>query len=143
MKTTRFTKIYAKYTRKAMNENEISKIIFDMGLKVHKILGPGLLESAYEECMYYELTRTGLYIEKQKPMPLIYDEVKLDVGYRIDIMVERKVVIEVKSVDALNDIHLAQVLTYLKLSKCKLGLLINFNTLLFKNGIKRVINGNI
>lgn len=114
-----------------------------MGLKVHKILGPGLLESAYEECMYYELTRTGLYIEKQKPMPLIYDEVKLDVGYRIDIMVERKVVIEVKSVDALNDIHLAQVLTYLKLSKCKLGLLINFNTLLFKNGIKRVINGNI
>jgi GxxExxY protein len=73
MKTTRFTKIYAKYTRKAMNENEISKIIFDMGLKVHKILGPGLLESAYEECMYYELTRTGLYIEKQKPMPLIYD----------------------------------------------------------------------
>lgn len=126
-----------------MNENEISKIIFDMGLKVHKILGPGLLESAYEECMYYELTRTGLYIEKQKPMPLIYDEVKLDVGYRIDIMVERKVVIEVKSVDALNDIHLAQVLTYLKLSKCKLGLLINFNTLLFKNGIKRVINGNI
>ncbi len=143
MKTTRFTKIYAKYTRKAMNENEISKIIFDMGLKVHKILGPGLLESAYEECMYYELTRTGLYIEKQKPMPLIYDEVKLDVGYRIDIMVKRKVVIEVKSVDALNDIHLAQVLTYLKLSKCKLGLLINFNTLLFKNGIKRVINGNI
>jgi GxxExxY protein len=82
-------------------------------------------------------------IEKQKPMPLIYDEVKLDVGYRIDMMVERKVVIEVKSVEALTDVHLAQVLTYLKLSQCKLGLLINFNTLLFKNGVRRVINGNI
>lgn len=126
-----------------MNENDISKIIFDTGLKVHKTLGPGLLESAYEECLYYELTKSGLFIEKQKPMPLIYDEVKLDVGYRIDILVERKVVIEVKSVDALNDIHLAQILTYLKLSQCKLGLLINFNTLLFKNGMKRVINGNI
>jgi GxxExxY protein len=82
-------------------------------------------------------------IEKQKPMPLIYDEVKLNVGYRIDMMVERKVVIEVKSVEALTDVHLAQVLTYLKLSQCKLGLLINFNTLLFKNGVRRVINGNI
>ena len=126
-----------------MNENEISKLIFDAGLRVHRSLGPGLLESAYEECLYYELCKSGLLIEKQKPMPLIYDEVKLDVGYRIDIMVERKVVIEIKSVDALNDIHLAQVLTYLKLSQCKLGLLINFNTLLFKNGIKRVINGNL
>lgn len=126
-----------------MNENEISKVIFDAGLSVHRSLGPGLLESAYEQCLYYELCKSGLSVEKQKPMPLIYDEVKLDVGYRIDIMVERKVVIEVKSVDALNDVHLAQVLTYLKLSQCKLGLLINFNTLLFKNGIKRVINGNI
>ena len=126
-----------------MNENEISKLIFDAGLRVHRSLGPGLLESAYEECLYYELCKSGLLIEKQKPMPLIYDEVKLDVGYRIDIIVERKVVIEIKSVDALNDIHLAQVLTYLKLSQCKLGLLINFNTLLFKNGIKRVINGNL
>ncbi|MBP0612554.1 GxxExxY protein [Chryseobacterium sp. cx-311] len=124
-----------------MNENEISKIIFDAGLEVHKALGPGLLESAYEECLYYELSETGLYVEKQKPMPLIYEEVKLDVGYRIDIVVENKVVIEVKSVDSLNDIHLAQVLTYLKLSSCKLGMLINFNTLLFKNGVKRVING--
>ncbi|SRR5690606_4556019 len=129
------------YTRTTMNENEISKIIFDAGLKVHKALGPGLLESAYEECLYYELLQTGLYVEKQKPMPLIYEEVKMDVGYRIDIVVENKVVIEVKSVDALNEVHLAQVLTYLKLSNCKLGMLINFNTLLFKNGVKRVING--
>lgn len=126
-----------------MNENEISKLIFDAGLRVHRSLGPGLLESAYEECLYYELCKSGLLIEKQKPMPLIYDEVKLDVGYRIDIMVERKLVIEIKSVEVLNDIHLAQVLTYLKLSQCKLGLLINFNTILFKNGIKRVINGKL
>jgi len=126
-----------------MNENEISKLIFDAGLRVHRSLGPGLLESAYEECLYYELCKSGLLIEKQKPMPLIYDEVKLDVGYRIDIMVERKLVIEIKSIEALNDIHLAQVLTYLKLSQCKLGLLINFNTILFKNGIKRIINGKL
>lgn len=126
-----------------MSENEISKLIFDAGLRVHRSLGPGLLESAYEECLYYEQCKSGLLIEKQKPMPLIYDEVKLDVGYRIDIMVERKLVIEIKSVEALNDIHLAQVLTYLKLSQCKLGLLINFNTILFKNGIKRVINGKL
>ena len=126
-----------------MNENDISRIIFDAGLKVHRQLGHGLLESAYEECLFYELHKSNLLIEKQKPMPLIYDEVKLDVGYRIDMMVERKVVIEVKSVEALTDVHLAQVLTYLKLSQCKLGLLINFNTLLFKNGVRRVINGNI
>ena len=126
-----------------MHENEISKIIFDLGLKIHKNLGPGLLESAYEECLFYEISKAGLFVEKQKPMPLIYDEVKLDVGYRIDIMVERKLVIEIKSVEALNDIHLAQVLTYLKLSQCKLGLLINFNTILFKNGIKRIINGKL
>ncbi len=124
-----------------MNENHISKLIFDAGLKVHKALGPGLLESAYEECLYYELLKTGLFVEKQKPMPLIYEEVKLEVGYRIDLLVEGKVVIEVKSVDALNEVHLAQILTYLKLSNCKLGLLINFNTLLLKNGVKRVING--
>lgn len=126
-----------------MNENEISRIIFEAGLKVHRQLGPGLLESAYEECLFYELRKSNLLIEKQKPMPLIYDEVKLDVGYRIDMMVERKVVIEVKSVEALTDVHLAQALTYLKLSQCKLALLINFNTLLFKSGVRKVINGNI
>ncbi len=126
-----------------MNENEISKIIFDAGLKVHRQLGAGLLESAYEECLFYELSKTGLLIEKQKPMPLIYEEVKLDIGYRLDLMVEKKVIIEVKSCESLNDVHLAQVLAYLKLSGCKLGLLINFNTTLFKNGIKRIINGNL
>ena len=123
-----------------MTENEISKIIFDCALKVHRVLGPGLLESAYEECLYYELNKTNLKIEKQKALPLIYENVKLDVGYRIDIIVEDKVIIELKSVEALNNIHMAQVLTYLKLSDCKLGMLINFNVTLIKNGIKRVVN---
>lgn len=122
-----------------MNENEISKVIFDAGLKVHRQLGAGLLESAYEECMYFELKKSGLLIEKQKPMPLIYDDIKLDIGYRIDLLV----VVEIKSVESLNEIHIAQVLTYLKLSNCKLGLLINFNSVLFKNGVKRLINGSI
>jgi GxxExxY protein len=124
-----------------MTENELSKIVFDAGMKVHKALGPGFLESAYEECLFYELQKQGLAVEKQKALPLIYEEVKLDAGYRIDLLVEKKLVIEIKSVEALNDLHLAQILTYLKLSNCKLGLLINFNTVLFKNGVKRVING--
>lgn len=126
-----------------MNENEIAKTIFDLGLKIHRTLGPGLLESAYEECLFYEIRKFGLKVEKQKALPLIYEEVKLEVGYRIDLLIENKLIVEVKSVEALNDIHLAQVLTYLKLSDCKLGLLINFNTNLFKNGVKRVINGNL
>ncbi len=123
-----------------MTENEISKIIFDCALKVHRVLGPGLLESAYEECLFYELKKTNLKVEKQKALPLVYEEVKLDIGYRLDIIVENKVIIELKSVESLNDIHLAQVLTYLKLSGCKLGMLINFNVTLIKNGIKRVVN---
>jgi len=124
-----------------MTENEISKIVFDCALKVHKALGPGLLESAYGECLFYELNKTGLKIEKQKALPLIYEDVVLDVGYRIDIMIEYKFIIEIKSVSVLNDVHMAQILTYLKISNCKLGYLINFNVTLLKNGIKRVING--
>ncbi|MCU0320763.1 MAG: GxxExxY protein [Chitinophagaceae bacterium] len=126
-----------------MTENELSKIVFDAGLKVHKSLGPGLLESAYEECLYFELVNLGLYVEKQKGLPLVYEKVNLDIGYRVDLLLEHKLIIEIKAVEALNDIHLAQVLTYLKLSNCKLGLLINFNTVLFKDGIKRVINGSL
>ena len=103
-------------------------------------MGPGLLESAYEKCLFYELKKIGLRVEKQKPLPLIYEEVKLDVGYRIDIIVENKLIIENKSVEALNDVHFAQLLTYLKLTNCKLGLLINFNVSLIKNGVKRVVN---
>jgi GxxExxY protein len=126
-----------------MTENELSKIVFECGLKVHRALGPGLLESAYEECLFYELNKTGVHIEKQKGLPLMYNEVKLDIGYRIDLILDNKLIIEIKAVDALNDIHLAQILTYLKLSGCKLGLLINFNSVLFKDGVKRIINGTL
>jgi len=123
-----------------MTENEISKIVFDSALKVHKALGPGLLESAYEECLIHELRKHKLKVDKQKPLPLVYEDVKLEVGYRLDILIENKVVVEVKSVETLNDVHMAQVITYLKLSECKLGMLINFNVSLIKNGIKRVVN---
>lgn len=123
-----------------MTENEISKLVFDASLKVHQNLGPGLLENAYEECLCYELRKTGLNVEKQKALPLVYEDVKLEIGYRVDIIIENKVILELKAVEALNDIHLAQLLTYLKLSNCKLGLLINFNVLLIKNGIRRVVN---
>jgi GxxExxY protein len=123
-----------------MTENELSKIVFDLGMKVHKVLGPGLLESAYEECLYYEIKKYGLLVEKQKALPLIYENIKLEIGYRLDLLIEKKLIIEIKSVEALNDLHLAQTLTYLKLSGCKLALLINFNTVLFKNGIRRIVN---
>lgn len=126
-----------------MSENDISKIVFESALKVHQTLGPGLLESAYEECMFYELKKYNLKVEKQKRLPLVYEEVKLDAGYRIDIIVEDKFIVEIKAVEALNDVHLAQLLTYLRLSNCKLGLLINFNVSLLKNGVKRVINGTL
>jgi GxxExxY protein len=123
-----------------MLENEISEKIIGCSIDVHKSLGPGLLESAYQECLFYELQKAGLYVEKQKPLPLIYKEVKLDAGYRLDLIVERKVIVEVKSIEVLNDIHTAQVLTYLKVSGCKVGLLINFNVLRLVDGLKRMVN---
>jgi GxxExxY protein len=122
-----------------MDIEAIFKQILDCSFKVHTALGPGLLESAYEECLRFELAKTGLLVEKQKPMPLVYEDVKLDVGYRIDLLVENLVVVEIKSVEAINEVHLAQILTYQKLSGCKLGLLINFNVKRLKDGIKRVI----
>ena len=124
----------------SISENEISKIVFDCALKIHKELGPGLLESAYEHCLHYELLKFSLKVEKQKPLPLIYENTKLDVGYRVDLIIEDKLIIEIKSVEFLTDIHLAQILTYLKLSDCRLGMLINFNVTLIKNGIRRVVN---
>jgi len=124
-----------------MTENELSSIIIGCGIDVHNALGPGLLESAYQECLYYKLKKEGLHVEKEKAMPLIFEDVELECGYRIDLLVENKVVIELKSVEALNDVHLAQVLTYLKLGDYKLGLLMNFNVSLLKKGIKRVVNG--
>jgi len=126
-----------------MNENEISKLVFNCALTVHRDPEPGLLESAYTECLFYELIRMEMFVEKQKPLPLIYKQVNLEIGYRIDLIIENKFIIEVKSVEALNDVHLAQILTYLKLSNCKLGMLINFNVSLLKNGVKRVINGTL
>ena len=123
-----------------MIENDLSQIIIGCAIKVHTALGPGLLESAYEECLYYELVKEGLKVEKQKALPLIYEEIKLEVGYRLDLIVEDKVIIEIKACEGLNDVHLAQVLTYLKLSNVKLGLLINFNVTRVKDGIKRVVN---
>ncbi|MFY9307565.1 MAG: GxxExxY protein [Bacteroidia bacterium] len=126
-----------------MTENEIANKIIGTAIEVHKALAPCLLESAYKECLYYKIAKSGLFVEKEKPMPLFFEEVKLDCGYRIDLLVENKLVIELKSVDALSDIHLAQTLTYLKLGNYKLGLLINFNVVLLKEGIRRVINGSL
>lgn len=123
-----------------MTENEIATKVIGAAIQVHKSLGPGLLESAYEECLFYEIARSGLNVIKQKGLPLVYEEVKLEVGYRIDILVENKLIVEVKAVEALNEVHLAQVLTYLKLSHCKLGLLMNFNVSKMVDGIKRVVN---
>ena len=123
-----------------MTENELSKIVIGCAIEVHRRLGPGLLESAYQECLFYELICAGLKVEKEKPMPIIYKEVKLDHGYRIDLLVENKLIIEIKTVEELNDVHTAQVLTYLKLGGYKLGLLINFHVYLLKSGIKRIIN---
>lgn len=123
-------------------EDRIAEIVVDSALRVHKELGPGLLESTYEICLAHELSKAGLKIEIQKSLPVTYLEIKLDAGYRIDILIEDKVIIELKSVEALNNIHLAQMLTYLKLSKCKLGLILNFNVSYLKNGgIRRVVNG--
>jgi GxxExxY protein len=123
-----------------MTDYELTQKIIGCAMKVHSALGPGLLESAYQECLCFELLRAGLYVEKQKPMPLVYSEVKLDCGYRVDVMVERRLILEIKSVEALNDIHLAQVLTYLRLANCRLALLMNFNVLHLRDGIRRVVN---
>ena len=119
--------------------NLLSNEIIGLAIKVHKNLGPGLLESSYKKCLYYEVIKAGYFADKEKPLPLVYEEIKLDIGYRIDMLVENKLVIEVKSIDALADIHTAQVLTYLKLSGNRLGLLINFNVTLLKDGIKRLV----
>jgi GxxExxY protein len=118
---------------------ELTSSILNCAYKVHSTLGQGLLESAYEECLHYELHKIGLEVIKQKPMPLVYEEKKLDLGYRIDVLVESKVILEIKSVDVINPVHVAQLMTYLKLSGCRIGFLINFNVQSLKDGIRRVI----
>ncbi|RDC54828.1 GxxExxY protein [Pedobacter chinensis] len=124
-----------------MDENELSRIVIGLAIEVHSALGPGLLESAYKECLFYKIAKAGLFVEKEKIMPLIFEGIKLECGYRIDILVENKLVLELKSVEVLNDVHLAQTLTYMKLGNYKLGLLMNFNVTLLKDGLKRIAYG--
>jgi GxxExxY protein len=123
-----------------MTENELSSIVIREAIDIHKALGPGLLEKVYVECLYFRLIKLGLKVEKEKPIPVIFEEVKMDCGYRADLMIESKFLVEAKSIDAIADIHIARTLTYLKFSNCKLGLIINFNVVLLKDGLKRVVN---
>jgi GxxExxY protein len=125
----------------SMNENEIAQQVVDCCFNIHKKLGPGLFESVYEEIMDYELRKTGFLIERQKPIPVYWDGLKLDMGFRADFIIENKVIIEVKSIATIAHVHQKQVLTYLKLTNIKLGLLINYNEGLIKNGLKRIVNG--
>ena len=122
-----------------METNKITEKIIGCAIEVHKYLGPGLLEHAYEECLAYELQNAGLRIERQKPVPVCYKEVKLNCGYRIDILVENTVIIQIKTVDSFNPVHEAQILTYMKFAQKRTGLLINFNVFLLKQGLKRYI----
>ncbi|HUV50271.1 MAG TPA: GxxExxY protein [Anaerolineae bacterium] len=120
--------------------NDITETIIGSAMSVHRELGPGLLESAYEACLAYDIAKSGLSVERQKELPVKYRNVKLDCGYRIDLLVENKVIVEIKAIDKLAPIHTAQLLSYLKLSGCKVGLLINFNVKILKDGIRRLIN---
>ena len=123
-----------------IDENGLSKMVVDLCYRLHKQYGPGLFESVYEELFCYEWTKTGIPLERQKAISLVHESIKLDVGFRADIILDNKVLIELKSVEALADVHYKQVLTYLKLTGIKLGLLVNFNVALIKNGIHRVVN---
>ena len=123
-----------------LTETTTTQVVLNAAFKVHSALGPGLLESAYQECLYYELRRTSCRTEQQKPLPLIYNEVQLDCGYRVDLFIDQRLIVEIKSVEALNDIHLAQILTYLRLAHCRVGLLLNFNVVHLREGIRRVVN---
>jgi len=124
-----------------MTENEISKIVFESGLKIHRKLGIGLFESIYEECLFYELKKEGIQVERQKSLTLQYEELLLENAFKMDLLVENKVVLELKSVETLNNFHAAQLKNYLRLGNYKLGMLINFNSQLFKNGVMRIANG--
>ena len=124
-----------------MTENEIAKQIVDVAFKIHTTLGPGLLESVYETIMAFELQKRGLQVRRQQAIPVVYEDVRMDLGFRADLIVENKVVVEIKSVEAIAPVHKKQLLTYLRLTDKRLGLLINFNVELIKNGISRVVNG--
>jgi GxxExxY protein len=136
-----FESVAAKPGIEPLSANEVSRYIITAALKVHSALGPGLLESAYEACLAYELRKAGLKVETQAGLPVVYDGVKLDLGYRIDMLVNDLVVVELKSVEEISRVHIAQVLSYMKLSKKNLGLIINFNVFRLKDGIKRLVEG--
>lgn len=136
-----FIKAYTAIVVNRMTENEIGKIIVDSAFKVHSTLGPGLLESVYEICLYHELENQGLKVERQAPVPIFYNNIKLDEGFRADLVVEGKVIVELKSVESALPVHKKQVLTYLKLTGKRLGYLINFGDYLIKDGITRIVNG--
>ncbi|AXB56729.1 GxxExxY protein [Flavobacterium fluviale] len=123
-----------------MTENEISAIVVDICYKMHVKLGPGLLESVYEAILYYELTKKGLVVERQKALPVFWDDLKLDIGFRTDLIVENKLILEIKSIEKITEVHAKQIMTYLKITQIKLGLLINFNVPLIKSGITRIVN---
>ena len=123
-----------------MSENELSKIVVDVAYKVHSRLGPGLLESVYEEILTYEFVKLGLLVERQRPIPVIWDNLKMEIGFRADLVIENKVIIEIKSVELIAPVHPKQLLTYLRITGIKLGLLINFNEVLIKDGITRIVN---
>ncbi len=124
-----------------MNEEEIIKIILDEAFYIHKTIGPGMLESVYQTCLVHRLRQRGLYVETEKPVPVIFEEIRMECGYRVDILVEKKVIVETKNIEAIADIHIAQILTYLRFLNLRHGLILNFKTVLLKNGIKRVLNG--
>jgi len=126
-----------------MNENQIANRVIGAAIDVHRTLGPGLLENSYEQWLAYKIRQLGFDVEQQKPVPIVYEEIHLECGYRLDMVVNGKLVIEVKSVEALHDIHFAQTLTYMKFGGYRLGLLMNFNVLLLKDGIRRVIHGQL
>jgi len=124
-----------------MNEEEIIKIILDEAFNVHKKIGPGMLENVYKTCLAYRLRQRGLFVELEKPVPVIFEEIRMECGYRADLVVEHKIIVDTKNIDAIANIHIAQMLTYLRFLNLRHGLILNFKTVLMKNGIKRVLNG--
>lgn len=124
-----------------MNEEEIIKVILDEAFYIHKTIGPGMLENVYKTCLAYKLRQRGLFVETEKPVPVIFEEIKMECGYRADLVVEQRIIVDTKNIDAIADIHVAQLLTYLRFLDLRHGLILNFKTVLLKNGIKRVLNG--
>ena len=140
-RTQRTTKGTKKFQTAIMNEEELIKIILDEAFYIHKTIGPGMLENVYKTCLAYRLRQRGLFVEAEKPVPVIFEEVRMDCGYRADLVVEYKVIIDTKTIDAIGDIQISQLLTYLRFLNVRHGVILNFKTVLMKNGIKRVLNG--